>query len=271
MSETNAAERRRWNDERYVEVWPKREAMTSSVTPFLLDALALTAGERVLDIGSGGGRTTIAAAELVGPTGIAIGADLSVGLTDLAARRAEDAGVDNATFAVADMQQDTVAGGPFDVVMSQFGVMFFDEPDMAFSNIRSHLDPGGRIAFACWQPLERNPWFAGAALAGLAPAPPTPEPGKSPTGPFTLGDREHTQAILESAGFARVQLTAHDLASDVPDDSLIDEAQLRMMGVPENKMDAARAVMVDHIERFRSGPGRLNLPLAFQIFQATAS
>ena len=55
MSETNAAERRRWNDERYVEVWPKREAMTNSVTPLLLESLALTAGERVLDIGSGWG------------------------------------------------------------------------------------------------------------------------------------------------------------------------------------------------------------------------
>jgi hypothetical protein len=46
MTETNAAERRRWNDEQWVAVWPKREPMTDTITPFLLDALALKPGER---------------------------------------------------------------------------------------------------------------------------------------------------------------------------------------------------------------------------------
>ena len=93
------------------------------------------------------------------------------------------------------------ARAPFDAAVSQFGVMFFDEPVTAFANIRRHVAPSGRLAFACWQPVERNPWFIGPALAGLAPPPPPPAPGKSPTGPFSLSDPERVDEILSGAGW----------------------------------------------------------------------
>src|SRR4029079_14686550 len=104
-----------------------------------------------------------------------------------------------------------VAGAPFDVVMSQFGVMFFDEPETAFANIHSLLAPGGRIGFSCWHRIEVTTWCPGAALAGLGPPPPSPEPGKSPTGPFALGDHERTQRILECAGVTERQGTGERL------------------------------------------------------------
>ena len=63
--ETNAAERRRWNDDYWASVWPKREQLTSAITDILLGHLELVDSERTLDIGSGGGTTTIAAGHLV--------------------------------------------------------------------------------------------------------------------------------------------------------------------------------------------------------------
>ena len=266
----NEAERQRWNDERWVAVWPKREALTDAIAPFLLEALALQPGERVLDVGCGGGKPTIAAAQIVGSSGTAVGSDFSVPLIDLATRRAAEAGVDNVSFCVADVQHESPAGGPFQVVMSQFGVMFFDEPVAAFTNIHAHLEADGRIAFACWQHDDRNPWFVGTALAGLAPPPPAPAPGKSPVGPFTLGDHERTRRILESAGFANVHREAHEIRREIPDDALVDETQLMRIGVPADKMAAATAAVTDHLEQFRARPGVVMLPLAFQIFQATA-
>jgi len=268
--EANETERRRWNDDRWVAVWPKREALTDTITPYLLDALALQSGERVLDVGCGGGKATIAAAQAVGPTGNAIGADISKPLTELAARRAAEAHVNNVTFRVADVQLEPIAEGPFDVIMSQFGVMFFDESVKAFTNIHAHLSPGGRMAFACWQTIGRNPWNVATALAGIVPAPAPPAPGKNPTGPFALGDPDHTRGILEAAGFANIGHAAHDLVADVPQDAVVDEAQLTFNGVTEDRMAAARAAIEAHHAQFHTAPGMARFPLAFQIFRATA-
>jgi SAM-dependent methyltransferase len=268
--EANASERRRWNDLGWVAVWTKRERLTDEVTPFLVEALALQPHERVLDIGSGGGKTTIAAARAVGPDGVAVGADISAPLSALATERAANAQAENVTFRVADLQRDKIAGGPFDVAMSQFGVMFFDDPVAAFTNIRTQLGSGGRIAFACWRTIEQNPWHINTVLAGIVPPPPPLEPGKSLTGPFALGDPDRTRGILEAAGFVDIRRSVHDLLPEVPLDAVVDETQLTFLGVPPDRMDTATAAVNAHLATFQTRPGWAKLPLAFQIFQATA-
>lgn len=266
--ETNEVERQRWNDEPWVAAWPKRERLTDAVTPAVLDAAALRLGEHVLDVGCGGGRTSLAAARAVGAEGAVVGADISKPLAALADRRARETGAQNVAFRVVDMQTDTVDGGPFDVALSQFGVMFFDEPVTAFSNIRAHLRPGGRIAFACWQTADRNPWFFTSAIAEFLPQPPAPAPGKSATGPFAFGDPEHTIALLRSAGFVEIRWSAHELAVDVPQDSVVDETQLAFMGVPADKLAAAQTAVGEYMRQFALSPRLSRFPLAFQVFQA---
>jgi SAM-dependent methyltransferase len=268
--ETNVVERRRWNDEYWASVWPKREQLTSAVTDVLLGHLGLVEGERVLDIGSGGGATTIAAGRLVGDGGSAVGADISAPLVDLARRRAADQRAANVSFCVADVQHDTVPGGPFDVAVSQFGVMFFDEPATAFANIHRQLVPGGRVAFACWQSVEKNPWFVGPALAAYVPPPPSPSPGKSPTGPFSLSDPDRIAEILAAAGWSTVEHALHDLVVGVEAEAIVDDGQLTFLGVPEESFERARRAVDEHLQRLTGSDGRIEAPLAFQVFTASA-
>jgi SAM-dependent methyltransferase len=266
---SNEVERRRWNDERWYLVWPKRERFTNEVTGYLLDALAPAPGERIFDIGSGGGTATLAAAAAVGDDGSVVGVDISASLCRLAAERATAAGTANVRFEVADVQTEAIAGAPFDAAMSQFGVMFFNEPVTAFRNIHAQLHAGGRIAFACWQPAEANPWFYASALAGFVPPTPQPEPGKSATGPFTLADPEHTTGILEHAGFANIRRTPYELETVAPEDTVVDEDQLLFLGVTDDQLPAASDAVSRHLSRFRIDDQYSRFPLAFQIYTAS--
>jgi SAM-dependent methyltransferase len=145
--------------------------------------------------------------------GKVVGADISAPLVELGHQRAEAQHAANASFIVADVQHETVPSAPFNAAISQFGVMLFDQPQVAFANIRRHLVNGGRFGFACWQAPDLNPWFPGPGLAGLAPPQPPPEPGKSPTHPFSLSDPQHTAWILEASGWREITSARHDWLS----------------------------------------------------------
>jgi SAM-dependent methyltransferase len=242
--------------------------MTDAVSPFVLEAASLQQGERVLDIGSGGGRLSLEAARIVGSEGAVVGADLSGPLAALARERAGEAGPVNVEFRTLDMQTDSIPGDRFDVAVSQFGVMFFDDPVAAFGNIRAHLTPDGRIAFACWQRLEDNRWHFASAIAAFLPPVPPSAPGSVPPGPFAFADPERTEGILRAAGFGDVRRTPHELSVDVPQNSIFDDIQLSLMGIPPEHHDAAGAAVEEYLRRFAVARDVTRIPLAFQVFTA---
>jgi SAM-dependent methyltransferase len=146
--------------------------------------------------------------------------------------------------------------------------MFFDEPVVAFANIRAQLAPGGRLAFVCWQAPANNPWFVGPSLTPFVAAPSPPAGGKSPTGPFSLADPDHTTGILAAAGWSAIERTAHERTVTVDPDAIVDDGQLTFLGVSDRDFDAARTAVSDHLADLQRDDGRYNAPLAFQVFTA---
>lgn len=264
----NEAEKRHWNDEAFARFWTRSEVVTDQVTPLLLDALALTSGEHVLDVGCGGGNTSLAAAAAVGRGGAVIGVDVSEPLLALAERRAQGAGVTNVRFVLADAQTDRLGNGGFDVVTSQFGVMFFDDATAAFANIASQLRPGGRLVFACWQSMDKNPWFPGPTLAPYMLSPPEQAEGKSAIGPFALGDPVLVKGILTAAGLTDIDIQLIETIAAIPADTGRDREQLGFMGVAPEKIDEAWAALDRHRAQFRNPQGLSRFPLAVNLVRA---
>ena len=266
----NESETRRWNDPRWVATWPERERLTDTVTPHLVKVADARSGQRIFDVGCGGGSLTITLADAVAPDGEVVGLDISSGLLEVARRRAAEAGRSNVRFVDMDVQTSTLEPGPFDLAVSQFGVMFFDEPTAALAAVRSRLVPEGRFVFACWQSVERNPWHVGTALRPLLPPPATPPPGKSPVGPFAFGDEEYVRELLEAAGFGTVRAEEHEATVRGPAGAVSDPSLFGLMGVPDDSYDEAAARLETHLARFAIGPGEFEYPLAFMVYEAMA-
>ncbi|HEY5409097.1 MAG TPA: class I SAM-dependent methyltransferase, partial [Caulobacteraceae bacterium] len=146
------------------------------------------AGDAVLDVGCGCGETSLEIAGRIAP-GEVLGLDASAMLLDIAREAAAAKGVANASFVQADGQVWS-APHQFDVLFSRFGVMFFENPEAAFTNLRRALKPGGRLDFACWRQPKDNLWLALPMQATKHLLPPLPPGDPNAPGPFAFADRD---------------------------------------------------------------------------------
>ena len=242
-----------------------------------LEAAELAPGHRVLDVGCGCGDTTFELARRVGPQGRVIGVDVSAQMLAHARARAAEVGVE-ATCHEAD-----AASAPLptvDRIFSRFGVMFFDEPEAAFANLRSALVSGGRLSFVCWRGLGANAWArlpfeAVNAVLGPPPGPPDPHA----PGPFAFAEPERVTRILSGAGFSDVALSPLDLelewAESVDDATLRDAfvnlgpAARRLYDAPEDVREAAAEAILGQL-RPHAREGRLALASAVWVVSARA-
>jgi SAM-dependent methyltransferase len=173
-----------------------------------LDIANIQEGEFILDIGCGCGNTTFDIAQKVGSSGHVLGQDISEPIIGEAYAKMVQAGVENVTFRCGDAQIFDFEPNLFSLAFSRFGVMFFDNPIAAFGNIRSAIESGGRLAFACWQPAQKNQWVrVGLDIVSKHIELPAP-PGKDEPGPFSFGDPERVRHILTEAGFTDIIVTA---------------------------------------------------------------
>ena len=267
-----------WNEEggsKWVENIDLVEGMMVPLSEELLKAVDAKPGEKILDVGCGGGLTSFRLAEQVGEQGSVLGVDVSEPILEVARQRSANAtGIE---FEQADAGSAELGENQFDVITSRFGVMFFDDPVQAFSNLQRALKPSGRLVFMCWRGIEENPWLGDAARAAFGVVgPPAEKPDPKAPGPFSLGDAEHTEGILENAGFRDIQLEAMDKV--MPFGQLDDVlAFLMKMGpvaeatseADEGQMLAVEAAVREALGRYDTNEG-LRTPGATWIVRAAS-
>lgn len=157
------------------------------------------------DIGCGAGATSIAAAN-ARPDASVTGFDLSPALLAIARERASR--LSNVQFIAGPMEDMLPAAGPFDLIVSRHGVMFFADPVAGLAAIRSGTGLGGGLLFTCFRAQALNPWSSEIVEAMLG-MPLQPSTGYVP-GPFAFAEEPFVAAILRDAGWSNAVPRAID-------------------------------------------------------------
>jgi len=107
---------------------------------------SLKAGEVVLDLGSGGGLDVFLAAQKVGPTGKAIGVDMTPEMIERARKNAQEANLENVEFIQATLDKLPLGDGSVDCIISNCVINLTEDKDAVFREMHRVLRPGGRVA-----------------------------------------------------------------------------------------------------------------------------
>lgn len=252
----NEDQRARWNGidgEYWTSNQDRLDRTLAPVTgPFLAFA-APRAGSTVIDVGCGCGATTIEIARAVGPSGRVVGIDVSSPMLALAAERLRPFA--NTTCLVGDAAEMPLLNYGADLIVSRFGVMFFGDPVAAFANLRTCLAAGGRLRFACWRPINENPWLRIPLHAVYEHAPRLPKPDPEEPGPFAFGETARVARILTAAGFTAPSFTPLDIQLDIAAGGTLEDAviQSSAMGPAKRALadqsDDIRAAAIESIRR----------------------
>lgn len=157
------------------------------------------AGDRVLDVACGTGAPTLAAAELAGPSGAVVGLDAAPDMLAVARRKSS-----RIEWLEGRAEALPLADASFDAVVGQFGLMFFADKSAALAEMMRVPRPGGRLAVAVCDAVDRSPGYGAFArlldrLFGTAI-------GDGFRAPFGLGDIGQLRRLCEEAGIAEAEI-----------------------------------------------------------------
>lgn len=270
---SNEDQKEYWNDSagaQWVAEQELMDAMLAKATASLMSKAAPQSGERVLDIGCGTGETSLIAANAGAQV---TGVDISEPMLGLATERLSGRG-ETILADASDYKDET----GFDLIMSRFGVMFFDDPNAAFANINSNLKSKGRLCFACWRAPQENDWVLVPMMAVKPFLPETPEQDPHAPGPFALADADRTSGILEGAGFTDINIEPVDIEMILADGGGVEQALqfVTKIGPAARAMaevdDAVKDQMLDALKKAlapHEGNGRIALKGAIWIVHAS--
>ena len=204
--------------------WVALQALIDGVyRPFddrLVDDVSTETTRRVLDVGCGTGSTTVAIARRLGAAVRCTGIDISEPMIAAARDRARRENV-SAAFVVADAQRQPLEPASFDAIVSRFGVMFFDDPVAAFTNLRRAASAGARLRAIAWRSAANNPFMTAAERAAAPLLPDLPVRRPDEPGQFAFADAGRVRRILEDGGWSGIDIQPIDVSCAMSEDALV--------------------------------------------------
>jgi len=200
--------------------------------PYVVEAARIQPGQRVLDVACGTGILARQVASCVGKDGLVAGLDADPGMLAVANELARS--IEWRQGAAESLPYDDAS---FDAVVSQFGLMFFQDRAAALREMLRVLVPGGWLAVAVWESLENSEAYPLEIelLERLAGAP----AADALRAPFVLGNRNELVALMRDAGADSVVIATHHGTARFPSIRAMVEADLRgwlpVMGVDLNE------------------------------------
>jgi SAM-dependent methyltransferase len=207
---------KRWNSSAGCAWVEAQQMLDRTLQPYedlLVAEISAGKPRSVLDVGCGTGSTTRAAARL---TGAAVGIDISEQMIDAARMLAEQERVP-ATFICADAQKHAFGGQLFDMIISRFGVMFFEDFVQAFANLRGAAAAGATLRCIVWRGPEENPFMTTAERAAAPLLPDLPPRRADEPGQFGLADDRRIRAILQKSGWDAIDIRPIDATCTLPE------------------------------------------------------
>lgn len=176
-------------------------ALFAQWPPHLAGAANVCPEDRVLDVACGTGvLARYLAARVVGPAGAVVGLDRNAGMLAVARRMAPQ--VEWRLGQAEDLPFDD---GEFDAVVSQFGLMFFEERVRALGEMARVLRPGGRLAVAVWDSYTNSPGYN--ALVDLLAQIFGEDVADELRQPFALGDVSALRRLFQQAGLTGITIS----------------------------------------------------------------
>src|SRR5688572_6939023 len=164
------------------------------------DAAGIQSGQRVLDVACGTGVLARAVADRVGSAGAVVGVDVNEGMLAVARQKAPT--IEWKRGRAEELPWDS---NSFDAVVSQFGLMFFEDRRAALQEMMRVLRPGGRLAVAVWDSLDHTPGYA--AMSDLLRQLFGEEVARALHAPFALGERQLLRSLFAEAGISDAEIT----------------------------------------------------------------